>query len=1178
MKIHELFVDDITRRIEGVIKVSEVKYLVDEMREFVITEEIGKILRELFEKYTAPKQGNPGVWLSGFFGTGKSHLLKILSLVLSNREVDGVKLGNAFLEKLKDDFDIEGLVMKVVREPAQTILFNIDSIADQKHRTGEANIFMPFKKMFDRALGFSDDPAIAKLERDLIHIGKLDAFKEAFKKATGKEWESSRERLLTMSKGLDTAFAEVTGDTTITDVRKKYQEETPLSVESFINDIRDYLDTKPAGFRLVFLVDEVGQYISRDPRTMLNLQTLVEDFAVAFRGRVWVMVTAQEEVTEMVKTMNAAQKSDFSKILGRFEVKPKLTSQNAQEVIKRRLLKKKPEAQTSLDYLFEQQGEVIKTKFTFPDDTSYNKQVPNTETFTGFYPVLPYQVELYQQCLISLSAHGAFVGNYASLGARSMLGVFQSALMSVKDAERGSFVPFDLFFEGTRALLKAQPYHTISVLEGNHENPFNLRLLKVLYLLKYLNNFPVTVKNLAVLMTEESDGNREELEKKIRTSLDYMVRYSWVQEVNGIYEYQTDIQQDVINGIKAVPLNPGELRNFIASTVFTDLLTKSNNLKLKHNRTGLNFPYSKKIDRHDHGSPIGEVKLHLITGIEDNYPTDTELLSLSMTPNELLIVIASDKKLIEDVALHLRTIRYAQLNSTGQLSEEKAAVIQAKTRENGIRRKSIESLIEILLRDAKFLFNGREITSQSSDFFTRLNEAAQQLIDGSYIYLNKLTKVPVKADIFNLLRDHTSEQFIAEMGAFNDVENELFMQISNKVESGVRVDLNSLIEHFKKIPYGYIDNLIIPHALTSLFVHGKVTIYYNVTEMSALDLSKKIDNSREYGSIIVKTVEEIPNDLVQTARMFAFNWFGKPLNATDNKLVFQEMKDELHSEVHDLKNLVLRANEYPFLYKVNPVLERFERVVNFDMRKFFDYISEFGPALIEEKDIIERIRNFMKGGQKDLYDRVSSFLKDHRTDLEHLESEYKDMLVDYLKSDEPYLNTQFNKLTNALDDLGILLSKKMNDLKLEMCAVVASMRENLQSFDGYSGVPEEDRYKITQILDRHNSRVNTSSSITSLQLFWENFELNLRTEIVQKIQDLQPKVVAPPPTTVDAGEPNIAPPPQPTPPAVKIVQMRMIKIDYNKQLISSRGQVEEYIESLKRKMNEEIDKGNQIIL
>jgi hypothetical protein len=108
--------------------------------------------------------------------------------------------------------------------------------------------------------------------------------------------------------------------------------------------------------------------------------------------------------------------------------------------------------------------------------------------------------------------------------------------------------------------------------------------------------------------------------------------------------------------------------------------------------------------------------------------------------------------------------------------------------------------------------------------------------------------------------------------------------------------------------------------------------------------------------------------------------------------------------------------------------------------------------------------------------------------------------------------------------------------------------------------------------------VDTTSSIASLQLLRYNFELNLRTEVVQKIQDLQPIVVAPPATTVVAGEPNIAPPPQPTPPAVKIVQMRMIKIDYNKQLISSRGQVEEFLESLKRKMNEEIDKGNQIIL
>lgn len=1182
MKIHELFEDDITRRIEGVVKVSDESNLLNEMHEFVITEEIGRILSELFGKYTMAKVENSGVWLSGFFGTGKSHLLKIISLVLSNREVNGVKLGEKFLEKLKDDFDLEGQVKWAIREPAQTILFNIDSIADQKHRNNDSNIFLPFKKMFDRALGFADDPAIAKLERDLLFAGKLEVFKEAFKRHSGKDWAESRKSLLTMRQELDAAFAEATGDTSVFDIRKQYQQNAPLSVENFIEDIREYLKTKPTGFRLIFLVDEVGQYISRDPRTMLNLQTLVEDISVAFKGRVWVMVTAQEEVTEMVKDMTAAQKSDFSKILGRFEVKPKLTSQNAQEVIKRRLLKKTPEAKASLDSLFDQQGQVIKSKFTFPDETSYNKHLPTVESFTAFYPILPYQVELYQQCLISLSRHGAFVGNYLSLGARSMLGVFQSALERVKDAEKGNFVPFDLFFEGTKPLLKAQPFHTITKLEANDEDKFNVRILKVLYLLKYLNDFPASVRNLAVLMTEESDGSREEMEKKIQASLDYMVRYSWVQEVNGIYEYQTDIQQDVLNGIRSVSLTQGEMRNFVAEAIFTDKLSKNNILKLKHNRTGLNFPYSKKIDGHDHGSPFGEVKLHFITGTEDNYPSDTELFTLSMTPNELLIVLPPDRKLVEDVALCLRTTRYMQQNSSGQLSDEKSAVIQAKNRENGIRRKGTESRIDMLLRDARFLFNGREITSQSADFFTRLNEAAQQLIEGSYIYLSKLTKVPVKGDITKLLSDYTSEKMIAEMGAFNDVENELFMYIANKVDSGVRVDLNSLIDHFKKIPYGYIDNLIIPHALTSLFVNGKVTIFYNVTEMSAFDLLKRIDNSKEYSSIIIKTVEDIPVETVQVARKFAFDWFGKPLQANDPKLIFTEMKEILGREAQDLQNLSFRVNDYPFLHRVDPVRERFEKAISFDMRKFFEYISASAPVILADKEMIDRIRNFMKGPNKVLYDRITSFLRDHRADLEHLDSELKDTLQGYIDSDEPYLNQNYMRLNNALEDLGNLLTQRMNELRNEMSAAVTSIREALPELDGFDKVHKDNRSEIEKIISRNEGIINSSSSIASLQLHRFNFELNLRTEVMQKIHDLQPAPPPPPtlpPEEVGTGTGVIPPPPvDPPKPTVRIIQLGNIKSDYGGHLITTPEQVNEYIESLKRKMIGEIEKGNQIIL
>ncbi|MBK7865800.1 MAG: hypothetical protein IPJ75_01705 [Ignavibacteriales bacterium] len=149
MKIHELFAQDITRRIEGVVKVADETNLLNEMREFVITEEIQKVLLKFFGRYTEDKPVNPGVWLSGFFGTGKSHLLKILSLLLSNKEVEGIRLGDYFKEKTLNevnDFELEGYINMSLRVPTQTILFNIDSVVDNAYREGDKNILMPFKR------------------------------------------------------------------------------------------------------------------------------------------------------------------------------------------------------------------------------------------------------------------------------------------------------------------------------------------------------------------------------------------------------------------------------------------------------------------------------------------------------------------------------------------------------------------------------------------------------------------------------------------------------------------------------------------------------------------------------------------------------------------------------------------------------------------------------------------------------------------------------------------------------------------------------------------------------------------------------------------------------------------------------------------------------------------------
>lgn len=603
---------------------------------------------------------------------------------------------------------------------------------------------------------------------------------------------------------------------------------------------------------------------------------------------------------------------------------------------------------------------------------------------------------------------------------------------------------------------------------------------------------------------------------------------------------------------------------------------------MKHDRTGLNFPYSRKIDGHDHGAPNGDISLHLIIGAEDNYPTETELFTLSAAQYQLMIVVPRSNKLIEDAALFLKTNKYAQLNSSTQISSEKLAVITTKRGENEQRLKGVAALLSTLLNEARFFFNSRELPSQSNDFYVRLREAGQQLIDGSYIYLKKLSMVPKRDDIVKLLRDHTSESLIAEFGGFNDVENEVLAYTGNKAGDSGRVDLRTMIEHFRKIPYGYVDDLIIPHALVSLYIHNKVTIYYNVTELSATEILKRLDNSKEYSSVLVKPNEDISPELLQEARRFHFDWFGRQLQATDAKLMEQEMKEALGHEAQQLKNLLFRRDKYPFLHRMEHPLSMLEKAISFDKKRFFDYITGIAQPMMESKDELDRILQFMNGPNRELFDRIAEFIYSHRADLEQTDPDNKDTLLNHVNSSTPYLNTQYNLLNNALEDLKRLLERMISDLRSETLAMIEQHRNNLPLMAGYDQVPEDKRYILNGLLDMYMNRVNGASSIASLTVTRDSIASSIVREILQKIHELTPVQPPPPPPPVEPGEraedePVVPPPPPPPPPPVVVYYVKELLPVYDGTLIDSPLMVEKYLAELRDKMLSEIEKGNKLI-
>ena len=289
--LQDIFAKPVDRSIEGVIKADDRASLRIELDEYVITNEIGARLEQFLDAYNNYETAN-GVWISGFFGSGKSHLLKMLALLLENDVVDGEPAFAIFERKLAGNPMLSGALRKAVSIPSRSVLFNIDQKADVISKTDVDALLAVFQKVFDELCGYYGKlPHIAQFERDLDNRGKLDAFKAAFEKSAGKSWERGREQALMEGKHVAVAFAEVTGDA-VTDILGQYRKDTRVSIEDFANNMKAWIDAQGPKFRLNFFVDEVGQYIADNVKLMTNLQTIAESLNTKCKGQAWNIVTA----------------------------------------------------------------------------------------------------------------------------------------------------------------------------------------------------------------------------------------------------------------------------------------------------------------------------------------------------------------------------------------------------------------------------------------------------------------------------------------------------------------------------------------------------------------------------------------------------------------------------------------------------------------------------------------------------------------------------------------------------------------------------------------------------------------------------------------------------------------------------------------------------------------------
>lgn len=340
LHMRDIFLKPVDRPIDGVIKADDQTSLRMELEEYVITGEIAQRLDQFLSAYNNYTTAN-GVWISGFFGSGKSHLLKMLAYLLENHNIDSTPAYEIFKGKkeLAENPMLAGALRKAVSIPSKSILFNIDQKADVISKTEADALLSVFQKVFDEMCGYyGKQPYIAHFERDLDSRGVLGAFKTAYAEVAGKDWERGREQALLEKSNIAKAYSKATGasETDAADILGHYRRDLRISIEDFADSVKAWIDKQGPNFRLNFFVDEVGQYIADNTKLMTNLQTIAESLNTKCKGQAWIIVTAQQDMVSVIGDLTARQQNDFTKIMARFGTRMPLNSADVAEVIQDR--------------------------------------------------------------------------------------------------------------------------------------------------------------------------------------------------------------------------------------------------------------------------------------------------------------------------------------------------------------------------------------------------------------------------------------------------------------------------------------------------------------------------------------------------------------------------------------------------------------------------------------------------------------------------------------------------------------------------------------------------------------------------------------------------------------------------------------------------------------------------
>ena len=971
--IKDLFANDISRRIEEVIKVDQAdeQIIRDELGEYVVTDSIRGHLTEVLESYwETPKKPHEGVaiWVSGFFGSGKSSFAKYLGLGLQNRTIGGVGAAKLLAKRI-GDAKAEVLLGNIAEQiPTEAVIFDVST--DRGIRTGNQSITEIMYRLFLQSLGYARDLDLSELEITLEEGGRLDAFKAKYQETFNKDWDVGKGLIAIAVQQASRVMHELDPATypTADSWREAAMKRADITPGDLAKRGMELMKRRCPGKTLLFVVDEVGQFVARDVQKMLDLQGVVQNLGRIGRGKMWIVVTSQEKLTELVGGLDD-KRVELARLMDRFPLQVHLEPADISEVTSKRVLSKNAQAEKDLRELFTQH------RGRLTDNTRLTADIKlpelSTESFVDLYPLMPYQIDLIIQVVSGMRTQGG-ASKHVGGANRTIIKLAQQLLIhpdvDLASAPLGTLARVDQVYDLVSGNIGSEVRGKIDDIGKKVDHTLAQSVAKAICLLQYVRSIHRTPENLAAALHPAVDADSRLSE--VKAALDALEKAHMVRRGDDGYRIPTPAEDDWERQRASLSPKPGDVSRLHAEIVTALWRPQPQHsfLDVKVFKAGLYLGGRLSVD--------GNIPVHLTLAQagKDHEERVAESRKRSQTETKSIFWIAALDEAIDRATVELfRSKEILSRKERGaQTKDETALVAEEKLRQRR-HQDELRRLIKQSLLTGTIFFRGNDRSPDDTatdigraaakvlaqtlpEVFDRFEEAAARVgkkdLESLMTTENLRGLSAVFTDLSLVCDQGGKPVFSTEAGSLAEV----LSRIENRTSYGEMATGRYLTAEFAKEPFGW-DFDVVRLFVIALLRAGKLeaTSKGQVIESAlALDARNTFPNNNLFrqASFRLKVGLDF-KDVVDASEYFK-EVFGREISELEQGVVANAIREEIdrhHEELHEV-HTTLAQHSLPGAEVLRSALDQMRSI---RAGKEDHAILTFNAAYKELKEAIKRV-------------------------------------------------------------------------------------------------------------------------------------------------------------------------------------------------------------------------------